>query len=89
MTKTFERRYHAHWALKNGFSPLSKLGTWMVEHRARLQDAPRELLVAAATNVAGRLPVIAARDPSRRHRKHFMWLLCWHSRLVEVIAGPP
>lgn len=81
-----ERRYHAHWALRHGSSPLSKLGRWMVDHRARLQAAPRDLLVAAAADVASRLPAVAAREPTRRHRKHFAWLLGWHLRLTAAIG---
>lgn len=84
--KTFERRYHAGWALKHGFSPLYKLGMWVVQHRAKLQTAPRDLLVAAAADVADRLLMIAAREPTRRHRKHFAWLLGWHTKLVGVIG---
>ena len=85
--KTFERRYHASWVLKNGLSALAKLGTWMVEHRAPLQMAPRDLLEAAVIDVARRLPGVAAREPTRRHRKHFAWLLRWHQCLVEAIGG--
>jgi len=87
--KTFERRYHADWSLKYGFSPLSKLGTWMVHHCAKLQAAPRDLLVAAAADVADRLPMIAAREPTRRHRKHFAWLFGWHVRLASVLKQKP
>lgn len=83
--KIFERRYHATWTTKNGRSPLSTLGTWMVQHRARLQAAPRDLLVAAAVDVVGRLPAVAAREPTRRHRKHFSWLLGWHVRLAGAL----
>jgi hypothetical protein len=83
--KTYERRYHAGWALKHGFSPLSKLGTWMVQHQAKLAAAPWDLLVAAVADVAMRLPMIAAREPTRRHRKHFAWLLGWHVRLASAL----
>lgn len=83
--KTFERRYHASWAFKSGFAALSKLGTWMFEQGATLQTAPRDLLVAAAIDVAKRLPGVAAREPTRRHRRHFAWLLGWHDRLEEAL----
>ena len=85
--KTHERRYHASWVLRNGLSPLARLGTWMGQHRSRLQEAPRDLLVAAAVDVAGRLPAIAAREPTRRHRRHFAWLLGWHQHLTRAIEG--
>jgi len=84
--RTYERRYHATWMTKNGHSPLARLGTWMTQHRAGLTAAPRDLLVAAAADVAARLPVVAAREPTRRHRKHFAWLLDWHLRLSEAVA---
>jgi hypothetical protein len=87
--KAFERRYHASGVWKNGFSALSKLGAWMFEHRSTLQSAPRDLLEAAATDVAQRLPGLAAREPTRRHRKHFAWLLGWSQRLVETIGKQP
>lgn len=83
--KTFERRYHASWTCKEGISALSKLRTWMVEHQGTLQGAPRDLLVAAAIDVAKRLPGVAAREPTRRHRKHFTWLLRWHQLLFGVL----
>lgn len=83
--KTHERRYHASWVLRNGLSPLAQLGTWMGQQRTKLQAAPRDLLVAAAADVAQRLPAIAAREPTRRHRRHFAWLLGWHQRLTCAI----
>ena len=86
--RNHERRYHASWARKNGLSPLAKLGSWMTQHQARLAAAPRDLLLDAAANVAGRLPLVAAREPTRRHRKHFAWLLGWHARLVEALGAP-
>ena len=89
MSKHHERRYHASWLRANGYSPLCKLGTWMTEHRAKLQAAPRDLLAAAAADVAARLPAIAVREPTRRHRKHFTWLLGWHLRLAEAINDSP
>jgi len=85
-SKTHERRYHASWVRQNGLSPLAKLGTWMVEHHAKLQAAPQELLVAAAADVTSRLPGIAAREPTRRHRKHFAWLLSWHAQLAQALG---
>ena len=57
--RTFERRYHASWVLREGCSPLAKLGAWMVEHRGSLQMAPRHLLEAATIDVAQRLPGVA------------------------------
>lgn len=85
--KSCERRYHATWVRTNGQSPLAKLGAWMCEHRSPLELAPRDLLVAAATDVAERLPALAAREPTRRHRKHFAWLLGWHERLIGVVGA--
>jgi hypothetical protein len=87
VVKTHERRYHASWVLKGGLSPLAKLGTWMGQHHARLQAAPQDLLAAAAADVAARLPAVAAREPTRRHRRHFAWLLGWHQRLTCAIEG--
>jgi hypothetical protein len=84
--KVFERRYHATWTTKNGRSPLSTLGAWMVQHRARVAAAPRGLLIAAAADVAARLPSVAVREPTRRHRKHFAWLLGWHARLAGALG---
>lgn len=84
--KSFERRYHASWMRMNGLSPLATLGTWMTHHHAQLATAPRDLLIAAAADVGARLPGVAAREPTRRHRKHFAWLLGWQLRLVEVIG---
>lgn len=86
VAKSFERRYHASWMAKNGSSPLAKLGRWMVEHRSRRAGAPRDLVIAAEVDVSTRLPLVAAREPTRRHRKHFAWLLTWHLRLNEVIG---
>ncbi len=86
---TCERRYHSTWVRVNGLSPLAKLGTWMTDHHARIAAAPRYLLAAAAADVAQRLPAIAAREPTRRHRRHFAWLLGWHLRLASAIGGSP
>jgi len=86
-SKTYERRYHASWAAKYGLSPLAALRSWVVQHRAAFQAAPRDLLVAAAADIARRLPLVAAREPTRRHRKHFAWLLGWHLRLAGAIAA--
>jgi hypothetical protein len=80
-----ERRYHATWLCKNGLSPLAKLGTWMTENHAKVADAPPDLVAAAAANVAARLPLVAAREPTRRHKKHFTWLLGWHLRLAGAV----
>lgn len=84
--KVFERRYQAYWFAKNGRSPLSSLGAWMVQHHARLQGAPRDLLVAAANDVVSRMPLVAVREPTRRHRKHFMWLLRWYLILSRELG---
>lgn len=83
-----ERRYHASWLHKNGDSPLAKLGRWMCVHRAPLQAAPRDLLLEAAADVSARLPKIAAREPTRRHRKHFLWLLGWYRHITAAIQAP-
>jgi hypothetical protein len=85
--KAFERRYHASWVLREGLSPLAKLGMWMVEQEATLQMAPHDLLEAAVIDVTQRLPGVAAREPTRRHRKHFAWLLRWLQCLVAAIGG--
>lgn len=83
----YERRYHATWMGKNGLSPLARLGSWMGQHpTGSLAAAPLDLLVAAAADVAARLPVVAAREPTRRHRKHFAWLLGWHLRLSAALV---
>jgi hypothetical protein len=87
--KTYERRYHATWMRARGRSPLSELAEWMCSHPGQLARAPRDLLVRAAADVAGRLPVVAAREPTRRHRKHFGWLLGWYARLADVISCEP
>ena len=84
--KSFERRYHATWVCTNGLSPLAKLREWLCKHPGQLAAAPRDLLNAAAADVAARLPGVAAREPTRRHRKHFAWLLGWQMRLVEAIG---
>lgn len=88
MSKHHERRYHATWMRANGTSPLAKLGMWMTAHRARVAAAPQDLLVAAADDVARRLPAVAAREPTRRHRKHFAWLLGWCRLLAGAIETP-
>lgn len=31
------------------------------------------------------LPLVAAREPPRRHRKHFAWLLGWQLRLTNAL----
>jgi len=58
----------------------------MREHRLMLQSAPPDLLAEAATDVARRLPEVAAREPTRRHRKHFAGLLRWHQLLEGRLA---
>lgn len=83
--KQFERRYHATWAQGRGLSPLAQLGEWMCKHPGQLAAAPRLMLVEASIDVVTRLPTIAAREPTRRHRKHFAWLLGWHLTLIDVI----
>jgi hypothetical protein len=82
----FERKYHATWVCANGLSSLAKLGTWMCTHPGQLVTAPRDLLIAAAADVHARLPGVAAREPTRRHQKHFMWLLRWHLLLIGALA---
>ena len=83
--KSYERRYHATWVVRDGLSPLAKLGVWMSTHPDQLASAPRDLLLSAADDVATRIPMVAAREPTRRHRKHFAWLLGWQLRLVGVL----
>lgn len=89
MNRYFERRYHASWMFKHGRSPLAQLGAWMVQHRARVDAAPQALLRAALLDVEGRLPVVAVREPTRRHRKHFGWLLGWQARLLVTLRALP
>jgi hypothetical protein len=84
--KSFERRHHASWLLVKGISPLARLADWMCNHPGQLAAAPRVLLIAAVVDVEARLPSVAVREPTRRHRKHFAWLLGWQLRLVEVIG---
>ena len=81
----YERRYHATWTVKEGRSPLSLLGEWLCRNPGQLALAPLDLLSAAASDVAGRLPAIAAREPTRRHRRHFAWLLGWHQRITNAL----
>lgn len=80
-----ERRYHAAWVRVNGLSPLALLAAWLREHPGQLEAAPLDLLVAAESNIARRLPGIAVREPSRRHRKHFAWLLGWKGQIALVL----
>lgn len=83
--KGYERRYHATWTIKNGRSPLALLCEWLCRHQGQLAKAPLDLLAEAAADVAGRLPTIAAREPTRRHRRHFAWLLGWHQRIASAL----
>lgn len=86
MIRYFERRYHATFYSRRGFrSPLSKLGSWVRDHPGALMCAPHDLLTAAQDDVIARLPSIAAREPTRRHRKHFTWLLGWHARITAAL----
>lgn len=85
--RTYERRYHATWMRVNGMSPLSTLGAWMYQHRSLVHDAPLDLLAAAAADVSARLPLVAAREPTRRHRKHFAWLLGWQMRIAAALQS--
>src|SRR5207244_2648966 len=95
-TRVYERRYHASWTALHGLSPLNRLGRWLYEQNThlprgakvseRLGAAPPDLLTAALEDVTARLPGIAAREPTRRHRKHFTWLLGWQLRLLEALA---
>ncbi|HSX23382.1 MAG TPA: hypothetical protein VLE97_11465 [Gaiellaceae bacterium] len=87
MTKTYERRYHATWTRLLGPSPLFTLGRWAYENERALTAAPLDLLHAAATDVADRLPRVAAREPTRRHRKHFAWLLGWQLRIAVALEA--
>ena len=87
-TRKFERRHHCTWMTTQGRSPLAQLGAWMVQHRSQLAAAPRLLLVEAAIDVVTRMPKIAAREPTRRHRKYFEWLLRWHELLLDEIERP-
>lgn len=84
--RAYERKYHCAWLRVQGFSPLYQIGKWLHDHPGQLAEAPRDLLTSALANVSDRLPKVAAREPTRRHRKHFAWLLGWHMRLVEAIA---
>ena len=86
-TKSYERRYHATWTRLRGQSPLLVLGRWIYEHRVQVAAAPLDLLRAALDDVAGRLPTVAAREETRRHKKHFAWLLRWHSRITAAIEA--
>jgi len=84
---TYERRYHATWLTLRGQSPLSVLGRWICRHPRQLAAAPLDLLGAALADVASRLPAVAAREPTRRHKKHFAWLLAWHARIADAIEA--
>lgn len=86
--RKFERRYHCTWMAARGPSARAQLGAWMVQHRSQLAAAPRLLLVEAAIDVVTRLPRIAAREPTRWHRKHFAWLLRWQKLLLDEIERP-
>jgi hypothetical protein len=94
----YERRYHATWLTKNGRSDLAMFARWMCDQKEGqrgvsidLTKAPRDLLQRALADVAARLPQIATREPTRRHRKHFAWLLGWRLRLLGALrkAAPP
>ena len=86
MPIVYERRYHAMWAVTEGRSPLAILRDWLCYRGSPgIAAAPQELLAAALRDVTDRLPVIAAREPTRRHRKHFLWLLTWHTRLSHAL----
>ena len=87
MTKTYERRYHATWTRLRGPSPLYVLGRWTHERKLALVAAPVDLLLAAVADVTDRLPRVAAREPTRRHRKHFAWLLGWKLRIDTALEG--
>lgn len=92
--REFERRYHSTWARKNGRSALSQLGSWMTDARDEEEGsttpiarrAPSTLLIAAREDVRARLPTVAAREPTRRHRKHFAWLLRWLDIINTALA---
>jgi hypothetical protein len=82
---SFERRHHTTWVMRQGLSPLALLASWLCEHPGQLMSASRDLLVGAMVDVAARLPMVAAHEPTRRHRKHFGWLLGWHTRLTGAL----
>lgn len=84
---TYERRYHAAWSAAHDRSPLALLAEWLCAHPRELHAAPRQLLLCAEIDVASRLPRVAAREPTRRHRKHFAWLLGWHLRIAAALEG--
>ena len=83
--KTYERRHHATWTIKHGRSPLALLSAWLCDHPGQLAIAPLDLLADAAADVVDRLPAIEAREPTRRHRRHFAWLLGWYQRITSVL----
>jgi hypothetical protein len=85
MSAVYERRYHATWVTKHGCSPLADLATWLCDHPGALDSAPLDLLCGALSDVTARLPSVAAREPTRRHLKHFSWLLGWQSRIAAVL----
>jgi len=96
--KVFERRYHATWVSENGPSPLARLAQWICDQKGGRRDetavvdlteAPEDLLRAAAADVARRLPRVATREPTRRHRRHFSWLLGWRLRLGATRSPIP
>lgn len=88
--RTCERRHHARWTMLHGQSPLNRLGDWLYLHRGQqLSSAPQDLLAEALRDVTERLPMVAAREPTKRHRNHFSWLLGWHARLTAAIGDSP
>jgi hypothetical protein len=84
--KSFERRYHATWLYTSGLSPLAQLASWLCQRPGQLAHAPRAMVIAAAADVARRLPLVAAREPTRRHRRHFAWLFGWHLLLSRELG---
>jgi hypothetical protein len=87
-----ERRYHAHWRRLHGHSALARLADWRCcqRHAGRpgeISSAPRSLLDEALRDVAARLPLVAAREPTRRHRRHFSWLVGWYCRIAEALRS--
>lgn len=67
-------------------SPLASLAGWLCEHPGSLRSAPWDLVAQARIDVVDRLSRVAVREPTRRHRKHFDWLLSWYARLTDVLV---
>lgn len=85
MSKNYERRYHATWRSLHGRSSLERLASWANDHGWDLSGAPCGLLNETRADVARRLALVATREPTRRHRKHFSWLLGWYGRITKAL----